>query len=130
MWMAQAASMGILRLMRYLIPLLLAATPALADPAQVVAVAATASTNGWRFDVTLAHGDTGWDDYADGWRVELADGTIVGERPLAHPHVAEQPFTRSTSGVAIPDGTTEVFIRARTNVDGWAEDTTPHNLSR
>lgn len=114
--------------MKYLIPLLLAASPALADPAQVVGINATPSSNGWRFDVTLTHGDTGTDDYADGWRVELADGTIIGDRPLAHPHVNEQPFTRATSGVEIPDGTAQVFIRTRTNVDGWAETTTAHPL--
>ena len=28
--------------------------------------------------VTLTHPDTGWDDYADGWRVEDADGTVLG----------------------------------------------------
>ena len=114
--------------MKRLIPLLFLATPALADPAQIVDISATPSTNGWRFDVTLAHGDTGWDDYADGWRVELADGTIIGERPLAHPHVTEQPFTRSTSGVQIPEGVTQVFIRARTNTDGWDEATTAFDL--
>ena len=71
---------------------------------------------------------TGWEGYADGWRVELADGTVIGDRPLGHPHVEEQPFTRSTSGVSIPDGTAQVFIRARTNVEGWAEDTTPFDV--
>lgn len=114
--------------MNYRIILLLFAFPAHADPAEIVGVEATPGGDSWRFSVTLAHGDTGWDDYADGWRVELADGTIVGERPLAHPHVEEQPFTRSTSGVRIPDGTTQVFIRARTNVDGWAEDTSAYTL--
>ncbi|MEL7027071.1 MAG: hypothetical protein AAGO57_07585, partial [Pseudomonadota bacterium] len=78
--------------------------------------------------VTLRHGDTGWDDYADGWRVELADGSVLGTRELLHPHVNEQPFTRSLSGVEIPDGTNEVFIRASTNVDGWGETTTAYNL--
>ena len=110
--------------------LLLTATPSLADPADVVGVAATQSGESWRFDVTLAHGDTGWDDYADGWRVELADGTIVGDRPLAHPHENEQPFTRSTSGVSIPEDVSEVFVRARTNVDGWADTTTAYTLPR
>ncbi len=110
--------------MRFIIPLLLATAPALADPAQVTDISATSTSNGWRFDVTLAHGDTGLDDYADGWRVELADGTIIGDRPLGHPHVEEQPFTRSTSGVTTPDGTAQVFIRTRTNVDGWDDSTT------
>lgn len=114
--------------MRYILILLMFAFPANADPATIVAVEATPGADGWRFAVTLAHGDTGWDDYADGWRVELADGTILGERPLAHPHVNEQPFTRSTSGVAIPDGTQEVFIRARTNTDGWSGTTSAFAL--
>ncbi len=114
--------------MHYRFLLLLFALPAHADPAEIVGVEATSGSDGWRFSVTLAHEDTGWDDYADGWRVELSDGTIVGDRPLAHPHVNEQPFTRSASGVAIPEGTDRVFIRARTNVDGWAEDTVPFSL--
>ena len=114
--------------MKYLIPLMLLALPVHADPAEVVAIQAAAGEQGWRFDVTLTHSDTGWDDYADGWRVELTDGTIVGERPLAHPHVNEQPFTRSTSGVVVPQGTQRVLIRTRTNVDGWAEATTPYDL--
>ena len=69
--------------------------------------------------MTLLHGDTGWDDYADGWRVVAADGTELGLRVLHHPHVNEQPFTRSLSGVEIPDGMTTVYVEARTNTDGW-----------
>ena len=103
--------------------LALAPLPALADPAQVVGVTATPGASGWRVDVTILHPDTGWDDYADGWRIEAPDGTILGERPLAHPHVEEQPFTRSLSGVAIPRGLDRVAIRARTNVEGWGDET-------
>jgi hypothetical protein len=36
-----------------------------------------------------------------------------------HPHENEQPFTRSLTGVAIPDGVTEVTIRAHDSVDGY-----------
>ncbi len=115
--------------MRYLIPFLLCAGPLMADPAEVTNVVATKSGDSWRFDVSLLHGDTGWDDYADGWRVEDAEGNILGERPLAHPHVNEQPFTRSTSGVVIPDGMTEVYVRTRTNVDGWDDQTFPVMLN-
>ncbi len=105
--------------------------PALADPARVVAVEAVPSRTGWTFHVTLEHADTGWDDYADGWRVETADGTILGERPLLHPHVDEQPFTRSLAGVTIPAGLSEVVIRARTNVEGWSDATSaPVAISR
>lgn len=104
------------------------ATSAFADAPEVVDVTATPSGGSWRFDVTLLHPDTGWDHYADGWEVIDADGNQLGERPLAHPHVNEQPFTRSQSGIVIPDGTTEVYIRARDNVNGWYDDRYPVTL--
>lgn len=99
----------------------LSAAPATADPAKVEGATAKRVGDTWSFSVTLSHGDTGWDDYADGWRVVSPDGTVLGVRELLHPHVNEQPFTRSLSGVSIPVGTTTVFIEARTNVDGWGE---------
>lgn len=109
-----------------LLPLFaLAPTLCLADPAVVEDTSFRKSGATWTVSVTLSHGDTGWDDYADGWRVELEDGTIVGDRPLAHPHVTEQPFTRSTSGVTIPEGTTTVYIRTRTKPEGWNSARTP-----
>lgn len=130
--MAFRAAIARLRSMRHILPLvaLLLATSAHADPARIVAITATEASGGWRFDVTVEHGDTGWDDYADGWRVELADGTVLGERPLAHPHVDEQPFTRSTSGVQIGHGVSQVFLRTRTNVEGWADSTAAYDLPR
>ncbi len=100
--------------------LVLTATPALADPPVIERVTAAPGPDGWRFDVTLSHGDTGWDDYADGWRVLDMDGTELGMRTLHHPHVDEQPFTRSLSGVQIPDGTSQVQIEARDSVGGWS----------
>lgn len=100
---------------------ILAAAPALAEPPQVVAATAAPQAGGWRFDVTLAHPDTGWDHYADAWRIEAADGTVLGTRTLLHPHVDEQPFTRSLAGVALPDGTDHVMIRAKCGVDGWSD---------
>lgn len=95
------------------------AVPLSADPAVIENVEAQQSGSGWSFSVTLSHGDTGWDDYADGWRVVAPDGTVLGTRVLAHPHVNEQPFTRSLGRVTIPDGVTEVTIEARTLPDGW-----------
>ena len=99
--------------------ILLLATPSFADDATIEAAEARASGDTWSFSVTLLHGDTGWDDYADGWRVVAEDGTELGMRVLYHPHVDEQPFTRSLGGVQIPDGTETVYIEARTNTDGW-----------
>ena len=107
--------------------LILALSPAAAhaDPAVVEKVAMREGSGGWTFDVTISHPDTGWDDYADGWRVVTADGTVLGTRVLAHPHVEEQPFTRSLSGVEIPDGVAEIYIEASTNVEGWGEARVP-----
>ena len=99
---------------------LLLTSPALAGEAQVERVSARQSGNSWSFDVTVSHADTGWDHYADAWSVSAPDGTNLGTRKLAHPHETEQPFTRSLSGVVVPNGVNEVIIRARDNVHGWS----------
>ena len=106
---------------RHLLPIILLAAPAWADSPVVEGAIATRSGAGWRFDVTVRHPDTGWDHYADAWRVEAEDGIELGLRVLLHPHETEQPFTRSLSGVAIPDGTARVVVRARDSVHGWGE---------
>jgi hypothetical protein len=102
----------------------LAESPANADVEAVRAVLGTAGT--WTFYVTVRHPDTGWEDYADGWDVVLPDGTVIKPDPdspftrlLTHPHENEQPFTRSQSGIVIPDDVTEVRVRAHDRVDGF-----------
>ena len=110
--------------------LLLLATPALADSPVIEDATARRTGTTWSFSVTLSHPDTGWDHYADGWRVEAPDGTELGYRELLHPHVNEQPFTRSLGGVAVPGDLGEVMIRARDNIDGWATATYPLTLPR
>ncbi|PSL20218.1 hypothetical protein [Shimia abyssi] len=109
--------------MKYLFPLIFVTAPAFADPATIEVVKAQKSGSTWRFDVTLSHPDTGWDHYADGWRIETLDGQVLGTRTLAHPHVNEQPFTRALSSVNIPPEITEILIRASCNVDGWDDHT-------
>ena len=80
----------------------------------------------WTFYVTVSHPDKGWDDYADGWDVVTLDGTVLKPespakhtRVLLHPHIDEQPFTRSQSGILIPPGATKVRVRAHDSVDGY-----------
>ena len=91
-----------------------------ADPPRVEAATATHDPDGtWTVSVTLTHPDTGWDHYASGWRLLTAEGTEIAVRELSHPHVDEQPFTRSLSGVTIPDGTAEILIQPRCTMDGW-----------
>ena len=89
-----------------------------ANDVEIVEATARSSGDTWSFSVTLRHEDTGWDHYADLWQVFTPDGTLLGERVLLHPHVNEQPFTRSLSGVVIPQDVSEVIIRARDTVHG------------
>ena len=99
--------------------LVLGSSAALAGGADVVGVEAKQASNGtWRFDVTVAHADEGWDHYANKWEVVAPDGTVLATRVLAHPHVNEQPFTRSKSGIVIPEGLETVTVRAGDSVHG------------
>jgi hypothetical protein len=101
--------------------LFLAFTAGTAFAGEAVVVGATAMPAGgtWNFDVTVQHADDGWEHYVDSWRVSGPDGTVYGERQLFHPHVDEQPFTRSLAGVAIPPGVTRVTIEAHDPAHGW-----------
>ena len=103
--------------------LLLTAGLAYANEADVTDVVVTVQDGTYHFDVTLLHADTGWDHYADKWEVVLPDGTIAATRTLMHPHVNEQPFTRSLSGVKLPDGIDTVTIQAHDSVHGYGGKT-------
>lgn len=97
---------------------LLLATPAWAGEADVVAAEAMRAGGGtWRVSATVRHADEGWDHYADAFEVLAPDGTVLATRTLHHPHVEEQPFTRSVS-VAVPDGIDHVTVRAHDSVHG------------
>ncbi len=89
----------------------------------------SSGANRWSVSVTLQHADTGWDHYADNWRVVDAEGRVLGDRVLYHPHVDEQPFTRSLSGVAVPTGTDIIFIEAHDKVHGWSATRLRVNLA-
>jgi len=103
----------------------------LAGQAQIVDARALPDGGGsYRFDVTLRHADSGWDHYADKWEVIGADVHVLGERILLHPHVNEQPFTRSLGKVQIPAGARRVQIRAHDSVHGYAEREFTVELSR
>jgi hypothetical protein len=97
----------------------LAAGAARAGEAHVPLAEAVAEGEGrYTFYVTIAHNDEGWEHYVDRWDVLGPDGEVLGSRELLHPHVNEQPFTRSLEGVAIPEGIREVTIRAHDSVHG------------
>lgn len=107
-------------LKQFVVTLAVLATPAFADAPVVSNVNVSKSGGAWNFDVTISHGDTGWEHYADAWRILNSNGKELAIRNLAHPHVDEQPFTRSLSGIRIPDDVTEVGIQARDTVSGWS----------
>ena len=77
-------------------------------------------TDAFRVSATVASQETGWDKYADRWEVrDPSTGDVLGERILAHPHVDEQPFTRSLGDVMIPPGVSVVEIAAHDSVLGF-----------
>jgi hypothetical protein len=96
---------------------------ATAGEADVVAVEATRTGTTYRFDVTLRHDDASWEHYANRWEILAPDGSILATRVLAHPHINEQPFTRSLPGVKIPTGINQVEIRAHDSVHAYGGKT-------
>ncbi|WP_372677026.1 hypothetical protein [Desulfosarcina sp.] len=112
---------------------LIAALPAMvfAGEADVTRVEVRQTASGiFHFDVTVRHDDTGWDHYADRWEVLAPDGTLLGTRTLYHPHVDEQPFTRSLSGVAVAETILEVTVRAHDSVHAFGGKTVTMALPR
>ncbi len=85
---------------------------------------------GYDFSVTIRHNDTGWENYVDKWVVLAPDGKLLGERVLSHPHVDEQPFTRSLRGVMIPDELENVIIQAHVRNRGWNQETVTVKIPR
>jgi hypothetical protein len=78
----------------------------------------TGSTS-WLVRVTLKHQDKGWEHYADNWQIVDGNGKVLGDRILYHPHVDEQPFTRSLSNVNIPANIRIIYITAHDKIHGW-----------
>jgi len=105
--------------MRFAFIFALLPLPAFAD----APVVEDAWAEGRSVHVSLSHPDSAWAHYADGWEVLDAAGNRLGLRVLAHPHEAEQPFTRSLTLDRMPEG--PLFIRARCLVDGWNAGLSP-----
>jgi len=103
---------------RFILPMIFLASPALAGEADVIDATAThLSGNEWRVSATIRHEDEGWHHYAKFFDVMAPDGRTLGTRVLHHPHVEEQPFTRSVT-VTIPVNITQVTVRAADSSHG------------
>lgn len=108
-----------------------------ADPADqrfpdiVAAVAERdAGTGTWTFRVTVSSPYDTSERYADGWRVVGGDGTVYGRHTLLHDHADEQPFTRTQTGVVIPDDVDEVTVEGRDRANGYGGATVTVTLDR
>lgn len=93
--------------------------------------------NMWTFYVTIQHPDQGWEDYADGWDVVIPGGEVLKKDPgdpftrlLLHPHVEEQPFTRSQRDLFIHPDVTKVLVRAHDLVDGYGGEEVEVDLTQ
>jgi len=99
---------------------ILFSTSVFANDVEIVKVVLTSQTGSWRADVTLKHADTGWSHYADAWRIVDGSGNEIGKRTLYHPHVNEQPFTRSLSSFQLNKNIKILFVEAHDLKHGWS----------
>lgn len=111
--------------------LLLALSPANANQVEILSAEFIhKQQDNWTVKVSLKHNDTGWQHYANSWRiVDRKTSTVLGERILHHPHVNEQPFTRQLD-VTIPETSTHVYIQAHDTQHGWSTETLEIDLSK
>ncbi len=104
--------------------LLVSVLSAQAGEADVTNIEVTkGNDDSYQFQVTITHQDEGWKHYADRWDIVAPDGTVLATRTLHHPHVNEQPFTRSLSGVNIPEEISQITIRAHDSVHDYGGKT-------
>jgi len=97
----------------------LSSLSAMAGKADVMAAKARKTGDSWQISATIKHADEGWKHYANSFQVLTMEGKVLGTRVLYHPHVDEQPFTRSLSGVKIPAEISKIRVRAGDLVHGF-----------
>ena len=91
----------------------------------------------WTFHVSVEHPDKGFGDFADGWDLVTESGSVLKADPtqrftkvLRHPHVKEQPFTRTVKGIRLPGETQRLTVRAHDSVSGFGGKEVQVNLQR
>ena len=109
---------------------LLPAVTAAGEPEVLAVNAQRAGDRTYTFRVQLRHDDEGWQHYADRWEVLTPSGEVVATRVLLHPHVDEQPFTRSLGDVRVPPESGQLVIRAHDSIHGYGRKTMTIDLPR
>ena len=74
-----------------------------------------------KFEVTVSHADEGWTHYANGWQIFTPKGELLAHHVLGHPHVNEQPFTRTMRNVKIPHDIDTIVFKANDSVHGVSD---------
>ena len=82
----------------------------------------------YRITVTMSSPYDSPQRYADGWRVTGPDGTVYATTTLGHDHASEQPFTRTQTGVEVPDGVDTVVVEGRDTENGYGGGTVTADL--
>ena len=124
LWRRMIVSIQIRRLIAIAFFVGLGSSQVIADDVTIIGADFQQSSDGsWLVNVGLLHEDSGWDHYADIWRLVDAEGNVLGERVLLHPHEDEQPFIRSEQ-IRIPADLEIIYVEAHDIVHGW----TPNRL--
>lgn len=94
-----------------------------ADYPDVLAAELTGDGDSYSLSVTMSSEYDTPDRYADGWRVLDPEGNELGAWELGHDHAGEQPFTRTQSGLEIPEDVSEVTVEGRDQANGYGGGT-------
>lgn len=79
--------------------------------------------NTYSLSVTISSPYDSPERYADGWRVLAPNGDVLGKHELMHAHENEQPFTRTQTGLEIPQDVEKVTVEGRDLKNGYGGET-------
>ncbi len=96
----------------------------------VVEAVVEPSSGAFDVDATVSSPYDTPERYADAFRVRGEDGTVYGVRELTHDHASEQPFTRTLTGLDLPDDVDEVVVEGRDQANGWGGATVTVEVPR
>ena len=95
----------------------------------VIAAVLRHDGDSWSLEVTMSSEYDTPERYADGWRVLDHDGNELGTMELTHDHASEQPFTRSQTGLEIPDGVETITVEGHDLENGYGGATLEVDVS-